>query len=95
MGENLGPPKRAIGISRQEGHGVSEISFPPQEHAEGRALGSNHGPSFGVVADAFTTSEPGLSRRRAVAFFDGWVAQDSPQPIIIRCGGGQNRMLPH
>src|SRR6516162_4871590 len=63
MPPNLCPPERAIGISRQERDGVRKISLPPQEDLEGRLLRRNDGPSFAVVADAFTTGEPRLSRR--------------------------------
>src|SRR6516165_1471921 len=64
MPPNLCPPERAIGISRQERDGVRKISLPSQENLEWRLLRRDDGASFGVVADALTTGEPRLSRRR-------------------------------
>src|SRR6266478_2869432 len=71
MRQDLSPSKCAIGKSRQEGHGVSEISLSPQEHVEGCALRSNDGACFEVVADALTTREPSFGGRRPAAFAGG------------------------
>jgi hypothetical protein len=64
MWVNLRPPERAIGKSGQEGDGVRKFSLPPQENLEGRVLRRNEGAGSGVVADALTTREPTLGRRR-------------------------------
>src|SRR5882762_3919885 len=61
---NFRPPERAIGKSRQEGDGVRKISLPPQENLEGCVLRRNDGAGSGIVADALTTCEPTLGRRR-------------------------------
>src|SRR5258708_729136 len=66
MRPNLRPAERAIGISRQEGDGVRNLSLPPQESFEERFLGRDDGARFRVVADAFTNGEPGLRRWTAV-----------------------------
>src|SRR5262249_11293623 len=58
--QNLSPPKRAIRKPRQEGHNVSEISFPPQEHFQGSTLRLNDSARIGVIADALAAPEPSL-----------------------------------
>src|SRR6266436_5763910 len=62
MRPNLRPAERAIGISRQEGDGVRNLSLPLQESLEGRVLGSNDGTRFRVVADTLANGEPRLRR---------------------------------
>src|SRR5262245_42246979 len=69
MRQNLRPPEGAIGISRQEGHGVSKIALALQENLERCALPGNDRASFGIVADAVTIGEPSSGRRRTVDFF--------------------------
>src|ERR1700746_3687473 len=69
--QNLRPPEGAIGISRQEGHGVSKIALALQENLERYTLPGNDRASFGVVADALTTGEPSSGRRRTVDFLVG------------------------
>src|SRR6266446_8268601 len=66
---NLRPAERAIGISRQEGDGVRNLSLPLQESLEGRVSGRNDGARFRVVADALANGEPGLLR---------WTSEDGP-----------------
>src|SRR5262245_63926208 len=66
MRQDLRPPERAIGKSRQEGNGVGDISFALQKNSEGRVLRRNDGASFQTVADALTTGEPSLRRRARV-----------------------------
>src|SRR6516225_6185151 len=63
MRQNFRPPEGAIGISRQEGDSVRDISLASQENLERRILHRNDGASFGVVADALAASEPSLGRR--------------------------------
>ena len=43
---------------------MRKFSLPPQENLEGRILQRNDGAGSGVVADALTTCEPTLGRRR-------------------------------
>jgi hypothetical protein len=45
---------------------VVEITFLPQEHVEGSALGLNDGARIRVIADALTAREPGLRGRYLV-----------------------------
>src|SRR5712691_2161634 len=63
MRPNLRPPEGAIGKSRQEGHGVTNISVAPQENLEGRILRRNDSAGSGVVAEALAAGEPRSSRR--------------------------------
>jgi len=50
-----------VGISRQEGDGVRNLSLPLQESIEGRVLGRNDGARFRVVADALADGETDAS----------------------------------
>src|SRR5262245_66291904 len=63
MRQNLRPPEGAIGISRQKGDSVRNISLASQENLERRILHRNDGASFGVVTDALAASEPSFGRR--------------------------------
>src|SRR5262245_43810087 len=74
MRQNLRPPEGAIGISRQEGDGVCNISLASQENLERRILHRNDGASFGVITDALAAGEPS-SGRRDWAFTDRLVGK--------------------
>src|SRR5262249_925992 len=63
MRQNLRPPEGAIGISRQEGDSVRNISLASQENLERRILHRNDAASFGIVTDALAAVEPSLGRR--------------------------------
>jgi hypothetical protein len=58
--QDSGPSKGPIGKSRQEGNGVSELSLPPQEHLESRALRRNDGARLRVVTNPVASCEPGI-----------------------------------
>src|SRR5262249_13199015 len=70
MRPNLGPPKRAVWKSRQEGDRLRNVSLSAQENLEGRVSTRNDGFGSGVVAHALTPCEPSLCRAGLVCVGD-------------------------
>src|SRR5215470_15246740 len=98
MRQNLRPAEGAIGISRQEGDSVRNISLASQENLERRILHRDDGASFGVVTDALAASEPSFGRRDR-ACTDGLVGkcgvkEENTSPAVFsRVGHDRHKLL--